>query len=97
MLALFLDSWFLFPQFMAKVETAKEERMTIELPTKCDDAPRGVILSALLGKVSLSKGWLAAAACTIDSMVVVLVLVLEGSLVFFSLSRRCLGLAVGSD
>lgn len=57
---------------MAKVETAKEDRMTIELPTKCDDAPRGEILSALLGKVSLSKGWLAVAAGATDSMVLVL-------------------------
>lgn len=78
---------------MAKVETAKEDRMTIELPTKCDDAPRGAILSALLGKVSLSKGWLAVAACATDSMV----LVLEGSLVLCSLGRRCLGLAGVTD
>lgn len=93
MLALFLGSWFLFPQFIAKVETAKEDRMTIELPTKCDDAPRGVILSALLVKVSLSKAWLAVAACATDSMV----LLLEGSLLFCSLSSRCLGLAVVTD
>lgn len=63
---------------MAKVETAKEDKMTIELPTKCDDAPRGEILNALLGKVSLSKGWLAVAAGATDSMV--LVLVLKGKL-----------------
>lgn len=67
---------------MAKVETAKEDRMTMELPTKCEDAPRGVILSALLVKVSLSKAWLAVAACATDSMV----LVLERSLVFRSLA-----------
>lgn len=72
MLALFLDSWFLFPQFMAKVETAKEDRITMELPTKWDDAPRGAILSALLGKVSLSKAWPVVAACATDSMVPVL-------------------------
>lgn len=93
MLALFLASWFLFPQFMAKVETAKEDRITMELPTKWDEAPRGVILSALLGKVSLSNAWLAVAACTTDSMV----LVLGGGLLLCSLGRRCLGLAVVTD
>lgn len=34
LLGLFLDSWILFPQFIAKLETANEERMMIELPTK---------------------------------------------------------------
>ena len=55
MLGLFLDSWILFPQFMAKVETANEDRITMELPTKWDDAPLGVALRALLEKASLSK------------------------------------------
>lgn len=55
MSGLFLDSWIFFPQFIAKVETAKDDRITMEVPTKWDEAPRGVALRALLGKLSLSR------------------------------------------
>lgn len=72
MLGLFFDSWNLFPQFMAKVETANEDRITIELPTKWDDAPLGVILRALLRKVSLSKAGVAVTVWATDSMVMLL-------------------------
>lgn len=50
-----LLSWIFFPQFIASVETANEDRMMMELPTKWDDAPLGVALRALRDTASLSK------------------------------------------
>ncbi|CAL8332841.1 unnamed protein product [Merluccius merluccius] len=41
---------------MASVDTAKDERMMMELPTKWEEAPRRFTLGGLLGKGSLSDG-----------------------------------------
>ena len=70
MLGLFFESWFLFPQFIAKVETANEDRITMELPTKWDETPLGFTLKALLWKISPSKAAEVVAVWATGSMVV---------------------------
>lgn len=72
-MGLCLDSWIFFPQFIANVETANEDRIIMELPTKWEDAPLKVVLTAFLGKVSLSKAAAAVTVWTTGSMAIAVV------------------------
>lgn len=93
MLGLFVfDSWICFPQFIAKVKTANEDRITIELPTKWDAAPLGVTFRALLGKVSLSKAAVLVAVWAAGSMITLLEWQLAKRWLPCSLSSRSLDL-----